>query len=58
MVGQSEAQFTALRYFALNGTDHADHGTQNQMIYDYIARRNQHAEDQKLRQIVQRANVA
>ncbi|CAO5191593.1 transposase [Frankia sp. AiPs1] len=53
-----EAQFTALRHFTLNGTDHADHDTQNQMIYDYIDWRNQHVEDQKLRDIVKRANVA
>src|SRR5204862_1225078 len=27
-----EAQFTALRYFALDGTDHPDHATQGRMI--------------------------
>lgn len=27
-----EAQFTGLRYFALDGTDHPDHATQGRMI--------------------------
>lgn len=27
-----EAQFTALRYFTLDGTDHATHGEQGSMI--------------------------
>ena len=53
-----EAQFTALRYFALDGTDHADHREQNSMIRRYIAWRNRHAHDQRLRAIVDRANVA
>ena len=38
-----EAQFTALRYFALDGTDHATHGEQASMIRRYIAWRNRHA---------------
>jgi hypothetical protein len=37
-----EAQFTALRYFALNGTDHTSHAEQALMIRRYIAWRNCH----------------
>jgi transposase len=53
-----EAQFTALRYFALNGTDHTTHKAQASMIRRCIIWRNNHAYDQKLRRIVDRANVA
>ncbi|MFE7330997.1 transposase, partial [Streptomyces sp. NPDC057565] len=53
-----EAQFTALRYFTLDGTDHADHKTQGSMIRRYIIWRNRHAEDQRLQALVNRANVA
>jgi transposase len=53
-----EAQFTALRYFALDGTDHATHQEQASMIRRYIIWRNNHAYDQRLRRIVARANVA
>jgi transposase len=53
-----EAQFTALRYFALDGTDHASHKEQASMIRRYIIWRNNHAYDQRLRRIVDRANVA
>ncbi|MEV8195335.1 IS630 family transposase [Rhodococcus pyridinivorans] len=53
-----EAQFTALRYFALDGTDHGSHREQASMIRRYIIWRNKHAEDQQLREIVDRANVA
>jgi transposase len=53
-----EAQFTALRYFALDGTDHATHEEQGSMIRRYIIWRNNHAYDQRLRRIVDRANVA
>jgi transposase len=53
-----EAQFTALRYFALDGTDHATHEEQASMIRRYISWRNNHAYDQRLRRIVDRANVA
>jgi transposase len=52
-----EAQFTALRYFALDGTDHATHQEQASMIRRYIIWRNNHAYDERLR-IVNRANVA
>jgi transposase len=53
-----EAQFTALRYFALDGTDHASHKEQASMIRRYIIWRNNHAYDEQLRRIVNRANVA
>jgi transposase len=53
-----EAQFTALRYFALDGTDHPTHKEQASMIRRYIIWRNNHAYDEKLRRIVDRANVA
>jgi transposase len=53
-----EAQFTALRYFTLDGTDHANHTEQASMIRRYIAWRNRHTHDPKLRRIIKRANVA
>jgi len=53
-----EAQFTALRYFALDGTDHASHQEQASMIRRYIIWRNNHAYDERLRRIIDRANVA
>lgn len=53
-----EAQFTALRYFALDGTDHRTHQEQGSMIRRYIAWRNRNAENHELRRIVNRANVA
>jgi transposase len=53
-----EAQFTALRYFALDGTDHASHREQASMIRRYIIWRNNHAYDERLRRVVARANVA
>jgi transposase len=53
-----EAQFTALRYFALDGTDHASHKEQASMIRRYIIWRNNHAYDERLRRIVTKANVA
>jgi len=53
-----EAQFTALRYFALDGTDHRSHKEQGSMIRRYIIWRNRHADDTRLRQIIARANVA
>ena len=53
-----EAQFTALRYFALDGTDHASHKEQASMIRRYIIWRNNHAYDERLRQVIERANVA
>ena len=53
-----ECQFTALREFTLNGTDHATHREQNSMIRRYIAWRNRHTADPRLRRIVKRANAA
>lgn len=53
-----EAQFTALRYFTLDGTDHASHQEQGLMIRRYIAWRNRHARDARLQAVVNRANVA
>jgi transposase len=53
-----EAQFTALRYFALDGTDHATRQEQASMIRRYIIWRNNHAYDERLRRIIDRANVA
>src|SRR5262249_38738684 len=52
-----EAQFTALRYFALDGTDHATHQEQASMIRRYIIWRNNHAYDERLRQVVARATL-
>ncbi len=52
-----EAQFTALRYFALDGTDHDSHAEQSSMIRRYIAWRNRHAQDQRLRKIVMKAET-
>ena len=53
-----EAQFQALRYFALDGTDHASHREQASMIRRYIIWRNRNAHDRQLRELVKRANVA
>lgn len=53
-----EAQFTALRYFALDGTDHPSHKEQGSMIRRYIIWRNKHAADKHLREIVNKANIA
>ncbi len=50
-----EAQFTALRYFALDGTDHPSHREQASMIRRYIIWRNNHATDPRLRKVIRRA---
>lgn len=50
-----EPQFTALRYFALNGTDHPSHREQASMIRRYIIWRNAHVTDPHLRKVVKRA---
>lgn len=52
-----EAQFTALRYFALDGTDHGSHREQASMIRRYIRWRNSHAADQALREVVRKAEI-
>jgi transposase len=53
-----EAQVAALRYFALDGTAHPSHKAQGSMIRRYIIGRNKHAADERLREVVNRANVA
>lgn len=53
-----EAQFTALRCFTLDGTDRAGHKEQGSMIRRYIIWCNHHADDRRLRAVVDRANVA
>ena len=53
-----ECHFTALRYFALDGTDHQSHEEQSSMIRRYIARRNRHKDDEVVRAISLRAKVA
>jgi hypothetical protein len=53
-----EAQFTALRYFALDGTGHASHKEQASMIGRYIIWRSNHAYDERLRRVIEWANVA
>jgi hypothetical protein len=39
-----EAEFAALRYFALDGTDHRSHAEQNTAIASYVRRRNSRAQ--------------
>ena len=53
-----EAQFQALRYFTLDGTDHASHHEQASMIRRYIAWRNRHVHDRRFRETIDRAKVA
>jgi len=53
-----ECHFTALRYFALNGTDHQSHEEQASMIRRYIVWRNRHKDDEAVRAISLRAKVA
>ncbi len=53
-----EAQFTALRYFARDGTDHPSHAEQALMIRRYIAWRNRHAATHpRLREVVSKAET-
>jgi transposase len=49
-----ELQFTALRYFAIDGTDHADHRQQASMIRRYITWRNRHVTHPVLRKVIRR----
>ncbi len=58
LLNRTEARFTALRYFALDGTDHDSHQVLGRMIRRYIAWRNRHARDAKLQEVIKRANVA
>ena len=53
-----EAQFRALRYFTLAGTDQPDHATQARMIRRYIAWRNNNVENPRPRALINTANVA
>jgi len=53
-----ESQFQALRYFALDGTDHDSHEEQASMIRRYIRWRNRNAHDKQLTERTKRANVA
>jgi len=53
-----ETQFTGLRYFALDGTDHTSHKQQSRAIRRYIAWRNRNPHDRHLQKLVDRANVA
>jgi len=46
------SSLTALQYFALNGTGHADHQEQGNTIRRYITCRNNYAYDERLRRIV------
>jgi hypothetical protein len=57
-LNQIECHRTALRYFALNGTDDRSHEEQNSMIRRYIAWRNRHTDDEALRTVSKRAKVA
>ena len=57
-MSRSEAQFQALRYFTLDGTDHRSHQEQNPMIRRYIRWRTTNADDKTLREITKRANAA
>ncbi|GCE43789.1 probable transposase [Rhodococcus wratislaviensis] len=47
-----------MRYFSLHGTDHASHREQSSMIRRNTIWRNKHTADEKLREIVNRANIA
>jgi transposase len=53
-----ECHFTALRRFALDGTDHRSHEEQNSMIRRYINWRNRQTDNEELRAISIRAKVA
>jgi hypothetical protein len=50
--------FTALSYFALDGTDHYTHQERGSMIRRYITWCYRHVEDQHLRRIVACADIA
>jgi transposase len=53
-----EAQFRALRYFTLAGTDHPDHATQARLIRRYIHWRNRNTDNPRLKRLINTANVA
>ena len=56
-LNRTETQFTALHYFALDGTDHAGHKEQVSMIRRSIIWRNKHTADIRSHAIVTRVNV-
>jgi hypothetical protein len=58
LVNRLEAQFKALRYLAVDGTDHASHQEPGQMIPRYILWRNRFAHDRNPREDVARGDVA
>jgi transposase len=53
-----EAQFRALRYFTLAGTDHPAHATQARLIRRYIRWRNHNTNNPRLRRLINTANIA
>jgi hypothetical protein len=52
-----EAQVTAVRYVALDGTDHPSHAEQASMMRRYLARRNRHLTDPRLREVIRRGET-
>ena len=56
-LNRNEPQITALRNYALDGTDHPSHADQALMIRRYIAWRNRHVTDPRLRRVVKRAAI-
>lgn len=50
-----EAEFAALPYFALNGTDHRSHGEQNAAIAAYVRWRNNRAEPRRSSHLTHRS---
>ena len=52
-----EAQFTALRHFALDGTDHPSHRKQASMIRRHIPRATATSPTQRLRKVIKRAET-
>ena len=57
-LNRTGAQFTALRYFALDGTGHPGHKAQASMIRRYIIGRDSRATGPRLRKVIARASVA
>ena len=56
-LNRTEAQFTAPRYFALDGTDHPSHREQASMVRRCIAWRDRHITDPRLRKVVKRTET-
>jgi hypothetical protein len=53
-----EAQFRALQYFTLAGTDHPDHATQARLIRRYTHWPNHNTNNPRLKRLINTANVA